>query len=106
MPEEIVYNWPTPRTLFNDLTMPEQERSDIVAHLQHEGPETTTHRFAFHDARGQAIQFPIRLISNTVINHSPNGEEFDMSIGPIHEGQFYSLQIIDDPPENPVEDAE
>ena len=101
MPEEIVYDWPTPRSLFNNLTMPEQERPGIVARLHHEGDETTMHRFRFCDAQGQAIQFPVRLISNTVVNDRSDGEEFDIAIGPDHEGKIYTLQIIDDPPEEP-----
>ncbi len=96
MPEEIVYDWPTPRSLFNDLTIPEQERPNIVARLYHEGPGTTAHRFRFHDARGQVIQFPIRLVSDTKVNDRPKGEEFDIAIGPVHEGQIHTLQVIEE----------
>ena len=100
MPEEIVYDWQTPLRLVNDLTLPEQERPDILARLyQQDGG--TSHKFRFCDAKGQEIQFPIRLISDTTINNQLSGRPADVLVGAIQEtGEgYYTLQVIDERPQ-------
>lgn len=93
MPEEIVYEWQTPRGLFNHLTLPEAERPDILAYLV-ELTSHSNHIFRFIDARGTTIQFPLRLVSNTMFSHHSHRSPFDLAVG----SNGYTLQVIEDPP--------
>ena len=72
--EEIIYEWEEPTFLVLNLMSPSELSFDVRKELNnlapHEPGLITSFTFNFLDARGNRVEFPLRLVSDTNITHT------------------------------------